>query len=67
MEKTFTQKMKQIGMVATFLSLICFMGIAGGIEHLPPEAGVNEIVPLIGASVVALAMGLFGISLINEE
>lgn len=67
MEKTFTQKMKQIGMVAVFLSLICFMGIAGGVENLPPEAGLNEIVSLIGASVLALGMGLFGISLINEE
>jgi len=67
MEKTFAQKMKQIGMVAVFLSLICFMGIMGGVENLPPEAGINEIVSLIGAAVVALTMGLFGISLINEE
>ncbi len=67
MEKTFAQKMKQVGMVAVFLSLISFMGIAGGVEHLSPEAGINEIVPLIGASIVALTMGLFGISLINEE
>ena len=67
MEKTFAQKMKQIGMVAVFLSLICFMGIAGGVENLPPDASINDIVNLIGASVVALAMGLFGISLINEE
>ena len=67
MEKTFTQKMKQIGQVAVFLSLICFMGIAGGVEHLPPDASINDIVNLIGASVVALGMGLFGISLINEE
>jgi len=66
-EKTFAQKMKQIGMVAVFLSLISFMGIVGGIEHLPPEAGLGEIVSLIGASFVALTMGLFGISLINEE
>ena len=67
MEKTFTQKMKQIGMVAVFLSLICFMGIAGGVENLPPDASINDIVNLIGASAVALGMGLFGISLINEE
>jgi len=67
MEKTFAQKMKQIGMVAVFLSLICFMGIAGGVENLPPEAGIKEWTALIGASVLALAMGLFGISMINEE
>ena len=67
MEKTFAQKMKQIGMVAVFLSLISFMGIAGGVENLPPDASINDIVNLIGASVVALTMGLFGISLINEE
>ena len=67
MEKTFAQKMKSIGMVAVLLSLISFMFVAGGVENLPPEAGVNEIVSLIGASVLALGMGLFGISLINEE
>ena len=67
MEKTFKQKMKQIGMVAVFLSLICFMGIGGGVEHLPPDAPLNDILNLIGASVVALTMGLLGISLINEE
>jgi hypothetical protein len=66
MEKTFAQKMKQVGMVAVFLSLISFMAIAGGIEHLPPEAGIKEITALFGASIVALTMGLFGISLINE-
>ena len=67
MEKTFTQKMKQIGMVAVFLSLISFMAIAGGIENLPPEAGLREVFALVGAAAVALSMGLFGISLINEE
>ena len=67
MEKTFAQKMKQIGMVAVFLSLVCFMGIAGGVENLPPEAGLREFSALIGAAILALAMGLFGISLINEE
>lgn len=67
MEKTFAQKMKQIGMVAVFLSLICFMGIAGGVENLPPDASINDIANLVGAAVVALTMGLFGISLINEE
>ena len=67
MEKTFAQKMKQIGQAAVLMSLVSFMFIAGGVEHLPPDASINDIVNLIGASVVALGMGLFGISLINEE
>jgi hypothetical protein len=58
--------MKQIGSVAVFLSLVCFMFIAGGVEHLQPNPSINDIVSLIGASAVALAMGLLGISIINE-
>jgi hypothetical protein len=42
------------------------MFIAGGVEHLPPNPSINDIVNLIGASAVALAMGLLGISIINE-
>ncbi len=67
MEKTFAQKMKNIGAVAVLLSLISFMFIAGGVENLPPEAGFKEWANLAGAAVVAFGMGLFGISLINEE
>jgi hypothetical protein len=67
MEKTFAQKMKNIGGVAVLLSIVSFMFIAGGVEHLPPEAGIKEWTALIGASVVALTMGLFGVSLLTEE
>ena len=67
MEKTFAQKMKNIGGVAVFLSLICFMFIAGGVEHLQPDPSINDIINLIGASAVALVIGLLGISLITEE
>ena len=67
MEKTFAQKMKNIGGVAVLLSLICFMFIAGGVENLPPDASINDIINLIGASAVALVIGLLGISLITEE
>jgi len=67
MEKTFAQKMKNIGGVAVLMSLVSFMFIAGGVEHLPPDASLNDIVNLIGASAVALGMGVFGISLVTEE
>lgn len=67
MEKTFAQKMKNIGGVAVLLSLICFMFVAGGVEHLQPNPSINDIINLIGASAVALGMGVFGISLITEE
>ena len=67
MTKTYTQKMKTIGGVAVMLSLICFMFIAGGVENLAPNPSINDIVNLIGASAVALAMGVFGVSLVNEE
>jgi hypothetical protein len=58
--------MKQIGSVAVFLSLICFMFIAGAVEHMPPGPNINDIVSLIGASAVAFAMGVLGLSFINE-
>jgi hypothetical protein len=59
--------MKQIGSVAVFLSLVCFMFIAGAVEHMPPGPGINDIVALVGASAIAFAMGVLGLSIINEE
>jgi Co/Zn/Cd efflux system component len=58
--------MKQIGSVAVFLSLVCFMFIAGAVEHLQPNPSINDIVSLVGASAIAIAMGLLGLSIINK-
>ena len=58
---------RKIGTTALFMSLIGFMFIAGTVEHLPPEAGLKEWLNLIGASVTAFGLGLFGISLIGDE
>lgn len=58
--------MKQIGSVAVFLSLVCFMFIAGAVEHMAPSPSINDVISLIGASLTAFAMGVFGLSIINE-
>lgn len=66
MEKTFDQKMKQIGQVAVFMSLVFFMFIAGAVENAPADINLTQIVSLVGATLVNFGMGIFGISLINS-
>ena len=63
----FKQKVKNIGAVAVILCIIGFMGVAGGVENLPAEAGFKEWFALAGAAVTCAMLGLFGVSLINEE
>lgn len=63
----FRAKTQKIGAVAVFLSIISFMFVAGGVENLQPDPTLEQIVTLCGAAFVALIMGLFGISLINDE
>ena len=64
---TFKQKMKQIGQVAVFMSLVCFMFIAGGAERMPADATFKDWINLAGAAFVALNMGLLGISFMQED
>lgn len=67
MEKTFAKKMRTIGQVAVFMSLVFFMFITGSIEKLPADITFPEIVYLMGVTLLNFGLGMFGISLINEE
>jgi hypothetical protein len=57
---------RKIGAVAMILSILGFAAIAGGVEHLPPEAGIKEWITLLGASTTAFILGLLGISMIHD-
>jgi hypothetical protein len=64
---TYAQKTQRIGFAALLLGLLGVMGVAGGVEFLPPDAGFEQWFALLGATFVSLSMMLFGISLMNES
>lgn len=64
---SYSQKMQRIGFVALTLGLVGVMGVAGGVEHLPAEAGFEAWFALAGACVTSLGLMLFGVSMINDN
>ncbi len=64
---TYSQKMQRIGFVAILLGLLGVMGVAGGVEHLPADAGFYAWFALFGAMIVSFGLMLFGSHLLNSN
>ncbi len=64
---TYTQKMQRIGFVAILVGLLGVMGVAGGVEHLPAEAGFEAWFTLFGTFVTCIGLMVFGTSLLNSN
>lgn len=64
---TYTQKAQRIGFAAMFLGLLGIMGVAGGVEHLPPEAGIESWIALFGATATSVMLMIFGTALLNSN
>lgn len=48
-------------------SLVIMLGVAGGVEKLPPSAGYFEWAGILLALAVAFISGLLGYSYVNER
>ena len=59
--------MEKIGMWLIVAMIIGFSGVAGGVEQLPAEPAINDVVNLVGVFLVSLAAGALGVSLIKEH
>lgn len=55
------------GFVLLATALVIMLGTAGGVEHLPPNAGYLEWVGIGLSLVVAFISGILGYSYINER
>jgi len=64
---TYARKMQRIGFAAVLVGLLGIMGVAGGVEHLPPEAGFEQWFTLFGTVVTCAGLMLFGTSLLNSN
>lgn len=64
---TYSQKMQRIGFVAIVMGLLGVMSVAGGAEHVPPDADFYAWFALFGALITSLGLMLFGTSLLNSN
>ena len=59
--------MEKVGMMLIVTMIVGFLGVVGGVELLPAEPSINDVVNLVGVFLVSLAAGALGVSLIKEH
>jgi hypothetical protein len=58
---------KFLGLAGIVVGALAFVGIAGGITELGPEAGVNEFLNIFSTALVAGCLITLGTMMVKDE
>lgn len=58
---------KFLGVLGVAVGALAFVGVAGGITELGPEAGVNEFLNMFSTALVSGCLVSLGLHMINDR